>query len=220
MDAPDLSAADRKSFVAPTFGGKIEQTYTVERALTGRPDVAAQAKVQPSVLSELREKRSTLRRLAPGMRQLSRDAGDGRLVLGALFTFLSGKVDATIERRLAGNLDPNERQALESEVANINDLKAKAAAAGQAVKDERKAHLETLGETANEAQDEVDYLSAKQALSQGAMPDSTTLQGAISHRNRVAAKQKDRLPPGADPLTTGTGKKGKKGKKGKRQTKR
>ncbi|MCS6912059.1 MAG: hypothetical protein NZ890_02345 [Myxococcota bacterium] len=186
-----LPATDERAVggLAQVLGQRQELIYLTAQALRRAPEIVARSGVSPEVLHEGRRKLDVLfraRRLATQAQNL---AADGRLLLGARFSYLLGLLVAAYERRLADANQPlAARLQLAADFARLDALRfrllARAAerrAATAALKDQLRVEL-------SEHQDSEAFYTAQRLLEQGRQPDLETLERALRHARRLEAE--------------------------------
>lgn len=191
LSLPVADPAAQQRYVAALYTGQDALSYLVQNGLEQSPEVCARAKQTPGEHVVARGTLSALgetRRVATLGQNL---AADGRLLVGAQFSFLWQRLFSIYDRRLSSP-DPAVRLGAVRAFASVDKVRFQLLQQAQESRDETAATREELKLTLDQKKDESAFRLALAQMEAGQQPDLATLQAA--HRHAALLQNHGGLP--------------------------
>lgn len=166
-----------------TYADQSELSYLVGRGLAKVPDVAERCHVPAEVLSSAQPK---LHQYARGDRISAAGqnlSADGRLLVGAKFSFVYRRAMEVYGRRLKER--PGERLTLLGRFARVDRIRFRLLRKAQLSRAATEAEKETLATTLEEKREEAAFLEALELWDKGQQPEAELLTRAHRHAARL-----------------------------------
>jgi hypothetical protein len=205
MTLPAPGAETLHRFTGQVQGSRQELTYLVAQALRRSTPIVEKTGVTPQVLLEGRSKQDILCRARRTATQAQNLAADGRLLLGAKFTYFFDHLMAWYQRKLVDSARPqHERMQLASDFARIDTIRFRLLSQVAERRGETAATKESLRAELGAEEDASAFLQARRQLDEGVQPDLPTLERALRHAGRLqllAPSPTAKEPASSRPLT-------------------